>query len=141
MPAVFNSKQFEWSNIEIVVLGRSIQGVVAIEWTTKKDKEYTYGRGNNPRSIQHGRKSYEGSITLLQSEVEALEEAARIVNPTFDITDIEFDIAISFADGVRIRRHIVQTVSITEVPKAIGSDDKFMEIELPFMALGIAADV
>lgn len=137
----FSSKQYEWADVQVVMLGRVVTGIQSIEYSVKKDKQYVRGRGNEPLAIQHGAKSYEGKIGLLQSEVEALEAAARALNPDYDITDIDFDIAVSYGLGSTLQRDIVTSLSITEDPRSISNDDTFMEIELPFMALGIRRGV
>lgn len=137
----FNSKQYEWADVKIVILGREVAGIQGIEYTVKKEKSYSYGRGNDPHSIQHGKKSVEGTLMLLQSEMEALDELARSVNPDYDLTDIEFDVAVAYGQGNTLKRDIILTVSITEDPRSISNDDVFMELEAPFMALGVKRSV
>lgn len=138
---MFSSKQYEWADVKVVILGREVIGIQSIEYTTKKEKAYSYGRGNDPHSIQHGKKSVEGTLSLLQSELEALDKLAQSVHPDYDITDIEFDVAIAYGQGPTLKRDVVVTVSITEDPRSIGNEDTFMELEVPFMALGVKRNI
>jgi hypothetical protein len=134
-----SSKQFEWNDATVVILGKIITGITNIEVETKQDKEMLYGRGNKPLAIQSGKKSYEGSLTLLQSEYAALLLAAKAVNAAYDVTDIAFDITWQFnreLDSATETYNIVG-VEITSSKIGMGSDDKNMEIELPFMALDL----
>lgn len=133
----FNSKEYDWSNVEVVMLGRPVTGIRGVSYKTSQEKEVVYARGNEPRAIQKGNKSYEGNITLLQSELEAL---LLTVTKGKSVVDIPaFDIAIAYVpeNGTEIVTDIIKNCEFTEVEKSMSQNDKFMEIELPFIALGI----
>lgn len=132
---VFNSKEYEWSDITAVVAGRPVTKIRAISYTKKQEKEALYAKGNKPHSIQRGNKSYEGSITLLQSELEALETASG-----GDALDVQTDILVSYGNpskGGVIVTDLIRGFEITEIPKGMNQGDKFSEHELP----GIAMDI
>ena len=133
--AIFNSKEFEWSNVRIFMLGRFVTGVRGISYTMKQEKEYIYGSGSDPRAIQTGNKSYEGEIKLLQSELEAMIKRS----PDKNILSLRFDIVVSYAaDGsLDLVTDILKLCEFTEVPKTLNQNDKFMEVSLPIMFLGI----
>jgi len=135
---IINSKQYTWSNLEVVALGRKFLGIRGIEYKPVHEKELVYGAGSEPLGIQHGNKSYSGTLTLLQSELEALTRYAR-QNGFNDITDIEFDIVVAYVPqgGGPVVTDVVKFASITEIPKAMRQNDKFMEIALPFIALAV----
>ena len=138
---MFNSRQYDWSNVEVLMLGRPVTGVRGIEYNAEQEKEAVYGRGNNPLSLQKGNRSYSGSITLLQSEIEALQVAA---GNKKDILDLPaFDVVIAYVPqgGGDIITDIVKGVEFTSVPKSINQNDKFMEVALPFIALKIEYNV
>ena len=73
---MFNTREYEWADINVVMAGRNVTGFRAVSYTSKQEKEALYAKGNKPHSIQRGNKSYEGSISLVQSEYEALKQAA-----------------------------------------------------------------
>lgn len=133
----FNTKQYAWSDVRVVLLGRELTGIQGISYKVSQEKEPVYGRGVNPLSIQSGNKSFEGSLTLLQSELEALEAAVKAVNPQYHLTDVSFDVVVSYGDGASSSSDVIQSVEITEYEKGIEQADKYMTIELPFMATGI----
>jgi hypothetical protein len=138
---MFNSKEYSWSNVEIVMLGRPVTGIRGVTYKASQEKEVIYGRGNKPRAIQHGNKSFECSVTLLQSELEALVAAA---GKGKNLTDIPaFDIVVAYVpDQVGdIITDIIKNVEFTEVEKTFKQGDKFMEIELPAIALDIDYNV
>lgn len=134
----FNSKQYSWANLHVVALGRRFLGIRGIDYKPAREKELVYGAGDEPQGIQYGNKSYAGTITLLQSELEALARFAR-QNGYADITDFEFDIVVAYVPqgGGPVVTDVVKFASITEIPKAMRQNDKFMEIALPFIALAV----
>ena len=134
----FNSKQYAWSNLEIVAFGRKLLGARAIEYKTNKEKEVVYGAGDEPMGVQHGNKSYSGTLTILQSEIEAMTRLA-LENGFEDITDFEFDVVVAYVPkgGGPIVSDVIKFASISEIPKGMRQNDKFQEIALPFIALGV----
>lgn len=133
--AKFNSREYEWSDVSVVAAGRMITGLRGVQYTSSQEKEALYGKGNKPHSIQRGNKSYSGSIRLLQSELEALELAAG-----GDALDISFNIIVAYGNpskGDVITTDLLVGCEITEIPKGLNQNDKFMEIELPLVMLDV----
>lgn len=131
---MFNSREYEWSDVTVVLAGRDVTGIRGISYSPAQEKEALYAKGNKPHSIQRGNKSYSGSVRLLQSELLALQAAAG------DVLDITTDIVVAYGNPTKgdvIHTDLVRGVSFTEVPQAINQNDKFMEIEIPFVALDI----
>lgn len=136
----FNSREYSYCNVQATILGRPLTGLRGIEYTAKKSKEALFGAGVNPKSIQHGRREYEGTLTVLQSELEALNRAAKEAGYT-DCLDLEFDIVVTYANENSIATDIIRCASITEFPKGMKEGDLNSEHALPFIALGIDTDV
>lgn len=132
----FNSNQYAWSDIKVIILGREVTGIQGVEYTPSTEKEYVYGRGSNPLGIQSGNKAVKGSIKLLQSEVTALSAAVKAANPLYNLTDVSFDLIVSYGDDT-VTTDIINGVEITDYTKGMSQNDKYMEIELPFMALSV----
>ena len=133
--AKFNSREYEWSDVKVVAAGRMITGIRGVAYTSSQEKEALYGKGNKPHSIQRGNKTFSGSISLLQSELEALELAAG-----GDALDISFNIVVAYgnpAKGDVITTDLLVGCEITEIPKGLKQNDKFMEIELPLVMLDV----
>lgn len=132
---IFNSKEYEWSDITAIVAGRPVTKIRAISYVKKQEKEALYAKGNKPHSIQRGNKSYETSLTLLQSELEAIEAASG-----GDVLDASFNVIVSYGNpskGDVIKTDLIEGNEITEVPKGMKQGDKFSEHELPGIALNI----
>lgn len=136
MPA-FNSKQYQFSDLRVIVLGRELQGFQGVKYTRKKDKELLYGRGNKPLSIQSGNESVEGELMLLQSELEGLTAAVKSANPLYNLTDVRLDIIVTYGNGTTAKTDIIQGAEFTEYEKGLEQESKFMEISLKFIALDV----
>lgn len=141
MKQLFNSREYQWSDLSVVVLGRPVMGCRAIEYKAKQEKEALYASGSEPRSIQHGRRSYDGTITFTQSELIALDRAA-VQKGRKDALDISFDIIVSYLseEGIVTIDRIVGA-SLTELPRSMKEGDKNMEIALPFIALSVKPNI
>lgn len=139
--AVFNSSEYAWVDVNVVMLGREVVGLRGIEYKVKRQKEALFASGRKARGIQKGKKEYEGTITLLQSELIALDRAAQEKGYE-DITDLDFDVVVSYVpeSGVLTTDKVVG-VSITEIPRGLKVDDLQMEIALPFIAVDIVSNV
>lgn len=138
--AIFNSKEYAWQDLKVVMLGRQVTGIRGIRYKVSQEKEEVYAAGNEPRAIQLGNKKYEGELTLLQSELEALTRAAGAGK---DVTDLEFDVVISYvpSEGSPIVTDVVKYAQFTDCEKQLKQNDKFMEVSLPFIALGIEKNI
>lgn len=131
----FNSKEYEWADLTIVMAGRIVTGARSMKYSKKQEKEALYAKGNKPHSIQRGNKSYDGTVGLLQSELEAVERAAG-----GDLLDASMNIIVSYGNpskGDVIHTDLIEGLEFTEVPKGMAQGDKFADIELPFIALNI----
>jgi hypothetical protein len=139
--ATFNSAEYGWADVEIFMLGRKLVGARGLKYKPSQEKDVIYAAGNEPRGIGRGNKKYEGTLTLLQSEVQALEQAAGQGNDIMDLRNINITVAYAPKDGGVISTDIIEFVEFTESEKGLMQGDKFGEIALPFIALGIKKNV
>lgn len=139
--SVFNSEEYAWVDIKVMLLGREVTGLRGMEYKVKRQKEALFATGKKARGIQKGKKEYEGTITILQSELIALDRAAQEKGYE-DITDIDFDVIVSYLpDNSVITTDKVVNASITEIPRSMKEGDTQMEIALPFIALDVVSNV
>ena len=133
--ATFNSKQYAWCNISIAFGGRILIGVTEVEYTEKREKSLLYGRGCKPHGVVAGNYSYEGKMSLWQSELEAMTRDA----PSKDILELSFDLVVSYVplDGGQIVTDILRHVEFTEVKKGMKQGDKNMIVELPIIFIDV----
>lgn len=134
---MFNSKEYEWSNVQVLLLGRPVTGVRGVTYSEDQEKEPVYAAGNKPRAIQKGNKTYAGSISILQSELEALYQAAGVNKGLVDIPPFDIVVAYVPEGSSIIVTDIIKNAEFTKSEKSMKQGDKFMEVELPFVALDI----
>ncbi|MEX6627568.1 hypothetical protein PG913_08260 [Tenacibaculum pacificus] len=129
------AKQYSWSDYSIAYGGRILEGCTGFEASTKKEKAFLYGRGDNPHEIVGGNKSYEGKIKLWQSEVERMISDA----PNNDILKLRFNVTEAYVpiDGGQMVVNNYKGVEITELSTAFNQGDKNQIIELPVMYLSV----
>lgn len=138
-----NSPEFAWANIIITAMGRTFERVLAIEYNKEAEKKHIYGRGKKVKGIQRQNEKPTGSITLGQSEVEAMVREAQRTNPFASITDITFDIQVHYlrADAVAMVKDRILGVEVTTQPKAMKQNDSDMEVKLDFLAMDILYNI
>lgn len=135
----FNSKQFEFADIRVSILGASLTGLRGIEYTNKQEKEAVYGAGNEPLSIQRGNKDYSGTLTVLKSDYDAMNTAARAAGYAgiIDVPakDISLTVVYQGNGSQRLQTDILIGLEFTDASDGMKQGDKFKEIELPFIFL------
>lgn len=128
-----NTREYEWADITVVLAGRPVTGLRGVKYSAKQEKELLFAKGNKPYSVQRGNKSYEGEVTLLQSEYEALKQACG-----GDILDASMDMVVSYGNpsaGDTITTDMLIGVEFTEDPTEWKQGDKFEEKSMPFICL------
>lgn len=133
--STFSSKQYAWTDLSISIGGRILEGITEVEYTVKQEKDVLRGRGNKPHKITRGNKSYEGKITVWQSELEAIVQDA----PGKDILNLNFDVIVSYVpeDGGQSVTDVLSGCEFTETKKGMKQGDKNMVVELPIMFLNV----
>jgi hypothetical protein len=128
-----NTNEYSWADIEVVMLGRPVIGITSVMYKTSRGKTNVYGRGKKPVARVRGQEEYEASITLNQSEVEALQQS---VGKGKKLTDIPpFDITIVYApeNSVQLTTDVLRFCEFTEVEKALNNQQDNMEVTLPLI--------
>ncbi|SDX11847.1 hypothetical protein [Flavobacterium degerlachei] len=131
----FNSRQYEWGDMTLILGGRDVTGIRAIKYTEKIEQEPLHAKGRFPQSIQSGNITVEGEITVLQSELIALEKAGN-----GSILGLNLDAVVAYGNpslGDAMTTNRIVGISFGESSKELKQGDKFMEITIPFMALRV----
>ena len=130
---MFDSREYEWADITIVLGGGVVLAGREIKYTEKQEKELAYAKGNQPHSIQKGNFGYEGTLKVLQSDYEAL-----VAKGKGSVLNIEADIICSYgnpSNGDILTTDRISKMQFTEAAKGMAQGDKFMEVDLPFIFL------
>lgn len=135
-----NNKEYAWGDVAVTLWGRPVLGITGIEYKTKQTKEARFGMGRQAKSIQHGKREYEGTLTIMQSELIALNQAAKTKGYN-SILEVDLDIVVSYQSGLIITVDEICCASFTELPMAMKEGDLQAEIAMPFIAMDIEYDV
>lgn len=134
---LINGREYEWADICLNIGGVEIKGFRGVSYKEAMEKEGRYAKGRKAHGIQRGNVTVTGSLTLTQSEIQALKSAAG----TTSLLNVQVDIVVAYIpdDSAKITVDTIMGVEFTEYEKKMAQGDKFMEIELPFVALDILA--
>lgn len=135
----FNSIEYAWKDIEVVVLGRPLVRITEIEYTTEVEKKHIYGRGKKALGVQTGNEKVTGQLTIGQSELESLIRKA--AESGKKPTDISFDINVAYIQEGDIVRDRVIGASLTQMPKSMKQGDTEMAVKLPYIAVDVAYNI
>ena len=134
-----NSREYEWADITVILGGRDLTRIRSIKYKEKVETEPLHAKGRWPQAMQRGNGTIEGELGLLHSEIIALERAGN-----GSLLGLSVDIVVSYGNpstGDAMVTDRIIGVHFTEVEKAYKQGDKFAEITLPFLALGVKNNV
>ena len=133
----FDSRQYEWADMTLILGGSDITGFRGIKYTAKIEREPVHAKGRDPHSIQSGNNTYEGEVVLLQSEYDALVDAGE-----GSVLSLNLDAEVHYGNSPDpIRTNRIMGLRFTEEARESKQGDKFEEITLPFICLSIKNNV
>lgn len=137
-----NGKEYAWGDIKIIMWGRPVVGATAIDYKLTKEKKPLQASGYYAKGIQHGHRAAAGTLTTTQSEIIAMNRAARAKGYK-DILDPEVEILVSYIpeDSAAITIDRIVCASFSEIPAGMKAGDLNSEHALPFVAIDIDYDI
>lgn len=134
----FDSAETAWVDMTIYVNGAKTAKATGLSLRVTREKEYFYGAGDEPQSIQSGNKSYTGTLGLSKNAMDAIRRAGFAVGAG-DLTDLELQLVADFAPkGSRIAQTLtVLRMQFSEDALDLAQNQKSVSMNLPIMALGI----
>jgi hypothetical protein len=125
-----NGIQYSFVSIRTNILGVSLAGLRAIEWEQSKEIEDIYATGSEVNSRSYGKNIATSSITVLFSDLLALQDAA----PDKEISEIApFSIIVAFIEGSRAVTFVLENVQFKGYKFSGKADDMKFEITLPLI--------
>lgn len=137
----FDTREYEFADVRVQLFGRELSGLRGLKYKKSFEKEVVHGAGNEPKGIQRGKKSYDGTLTLLKSDFDALNAAA-VAAGYDDIVDVPGHLinmtCVYQKEGASVlSTDKILNVEFTEYEEGMENADKFKEVSLPFLALKI----
>lgn len=131
--AAINTRNYSWAECEIRLAGRVLTSIEGVSWNHKQEKTPIYGKGTKALAIKAGNELVDGSLSLLQGELEQILDMA----PDGKAVNIDdLDIQVAFVDKLgNMVRYSILGVSFTEEPHDHKQNDPVGRMVLPFVAL------
>lgn len=132
---MFDSREYEWADITIILGGRDLRKIRGIKYKESLEKELLYAKGRKPIAVQRGNIAYEGELTMLQSEYEAIKKAGG-----GSVLTLSLDATVTYGnptEGNAIQTDKLFGIQFTEAEKDWAQGDKFKEIKLPIVFLAL----
>ncbi|WP_165026813.1 hypothetical protein [Dysgonomonas sp. ZJ279] len=130
---LINGREYEWADIHLNFGGVDIVGFRKVSYKESQEKEAMHAKGRDTRSIQRGNKTVTGSLTFTQSEITAI----RVASAGRSMLDLTVDLIVAYVPegSSKIVTRVIKGAEFTDIEESMSQGDKFMEIELPFLAL------
>lgn len=134
----FNSAEYSFADITVLVGGVDITGLLGIKVTEKADKAARFAKGRKPKGIQTGNISYEGELMVTDDQYKALVASS----PGKSLLRLSADVIINFGNtpDPMVTSRVVG-VQITESGEDWKQGDKFADHALPFIAMDFEQDI
>jgi hypothetical protein len=133
---MINGFEYASEDVKVILPGKAIpeEGVVEINWLTKKEHNEIYGMSSDPVALGRGKKERSGDVTVLQSVIEGMEAT---LLPGQDLCDLPpFTITVGFAPAGGVASFTrLKFCRIKEYSKGMKSGDTHMEVKL-MLAIG-----
>ena len=134
-----NGKEVEWADINVQIAGSPTAKFQSIKYGVKTEKKHLHAGGDDPISIQSGKREPTGSVKLLKGDVDVLNRAA-IAAGGRDLTDLELDAVVTYRPKGLSRGLKIDTlvgIQISGYEYGMEENATEMPIELPFLYLSL----
>lgn len=132
-----NGHVYGWNDVTAIVAGVPIVGITAISYKDEQVIENVYGAGKFPIGEGTGQVTFDGSITLLKEEVEALVNGIG----SRRLQDYAaFPIIVQFMPegGTNIVTNVLKNVRFKSNGVDVKKNDTSVEVQIPLKVGGIA---
>lgn len=131
MIPLINGVSYAWADVIINIMGTTVAGVTAIDYSQEQKKEDQKGAGRFPVARTYGEKTANASITLDTLEVEALATIA----PDGDICNLPpFEITVCYLNAAGLlNTHKLKNTEFLKDSRTGKTGDMSMPIELPLI--------
>lgn len=125
---LINGRSWAWADINVSLLGRTVYGITAIDYSDKQDITNNYGSGAMPISRGYGKYEAEAKITLEAKEVDRIAAAI----PGGRLQDIPpFPVTVAFVNSANLAvTHKLMNCQFKSNKRASKAGDTTIDVEL-----------
>jgi len=126
-----NGLLYSWADVRVVLLGRDITGITAIDYSDSQTTKPVYGRGKKRVGRVSGMYEASATLTLEMSEVEALNLSLAAGTSIYDIPPFDVTVVYVNADQ-RLVTHVLKQCVFTKQDRSSKSGEvKEIDVKLP----------
>jgi hypothetical protein len=135
---LINGREYAWADVYIGLFGRVIIGTRGINYIISQELKHLHGKGRKALDVTRGRETCSGSITLLQSEIEAimLSIPAGVAKKLSSLAPTDITITYQDSSGILVN-DVCKGVVFSDLKKGMMEGDGNSEHELPFLCKDI----
>ena len=126
-----NGLLYSWADIRLILLGREIVGILAIDYDDGQTTKPVYGRGKKRIGRVSGMYEANASITLEMSEVEALNLSLPAGTSIYDIAPFDVTVVYVNAEQLLVTHVLKQCTFLKQNRGAKTGEVKEIEVKLP----------
>jgi hypothetical protein len=118
-PVSINGNEFDWGSILVTLNGDPINGVAALKYSDKLERQKSYGLGkaHKPRGRTRGKYAAEGSITFWVSTAESFRQRLNKLSNGKGFGSVTFQLVVQYVEDGQT------TITIELVDCRVAGDD------------------
>ena len=134
-----NGNAHSWKDVDVKMLGTSVQYIQSIEWEETEEASYDVGAGQVGKFLGVGNREVSGSMEVALTELMKLADAVLPINPLGSVLDIPpFPINITYYSRLNdIRFTNIYNVKITGVSHTASQGDTHLYHTIDFIATAV----
>jgi hypothetical protein len=138
----YDSQEVVWNDLQFQIFGALASRFTGLKFSKEVEKELLYAAGGEPIGIQPGNSKYDGTLKVLKSQLDTWNAASVAAGYT-DILDVPYQsITATVVYKAAVNRPLggftLQGIGFSKMDYDLAQNGKKMEIELPFMFLGLS---
>lgn len=130
-----NGHQHAWADIRVNILGRTLTGIIGIDYDDESDAEFYHGAGRHVVAFGNGNIKATCKIKIYKYELDALIAAAK-AKGIKNIQDIDFfDIVVTYQEtkDAEETTDIIRNCKFKKVPKGAKQGDTKFEVDVDLL--------
>ncbi|WAC40583.1 hypothetical protein [Pedobacter sp. SL55] len=138
----FDSQEVAYADMSVRIFDSTLAKLRGLGYEKETETEALYAAGNQPIGIQDGNVKYSGNLKVLNGELQKLNAAAKAAGYA-DIQEVPYQvivITVTYREGFGrpLQTDVLRGVKFSKYDKGMSQNDKFKEVEIPFLYLSLS---
>lgn len=138
----FDSQEVAYADMSVRIFDSTLAKLRGIGYEKEVETELLYAAGNEAVGIQDGNIKNSGNLKILNGGLQQLNKAAKAAGYA-DILAVPYQaivITVMYREGFGrpLETDILRGVKFSKYDKGMSQNDKFKEVEMPFLYLSLS---